>query len=309
MHSLDGPSAEHFVAFSKSISGADHTATMTGVNGARTCKKLLLIVIFNFPFSKNVPVLRLLYGDVFSKILFYADKADAKWNVAKIDVREGFFQHRVVADAMRRYPSYDGYMWIGDDVLLNYPFTLTQLNMSKLWLAGPDEVCFCTSNVERDLCRQHWQWEQQSGYSAAVNAVMHLPAKFKSRISDAFGNTGCLMKGASDAGYIPAHYVSEFMLLADIFRSVFFEFAIPSTFLLLSPGRESISFAKCFYSWGFNATARFLEVERAWNSTIEYVHPVKLSSLTQRTAAGHWLANARSQFHQNKKPLSDLVCR
>ena len=58
---------------------------------------------------------------VATKQIFYGPKPSHEHDVRVVDLDRGFFFHRVLIDALVTYPEYDGYLWMGDDVFLNYP--------------------------------------------------------------------------------------------------------------------------------------------------------------------------------------------
>ena len=73
-----------------------------------------------------------LYGEVFTKIVYYPHKERSDLGVHGVPINKGFFQHIAVANAMHRYLDYDGYLWIGDDVFLNYAVIFNKMNFSKV---------------------------------------------------------------------------------------------------------------------------------------------------------------------------------
>ena len=76
-----------------------------------SCLRLLLIVIFNSEFFENIPVIEKLYGEFFTKIVYYSDVEHSNLGVHGVTFNHGVFQQIAVADAMHRYPDYDGYLW------------------------------------------------------------------------------------------------------------------------------------------------------------------------------------------------------
>ncbi|XP_065189038.1 uncharacterized protein LOC135819712 [Sycon ciliatum] len=274
----------------------------------KACKGILLVVIFNFPYFKNVPMLRDMYGDTFSKVVFFADESDEALDVHAVALEKGYFQHRAVSAAMLMYPGYDGYLWTGDDVLLDPYKMLSTLNMDQLWLAGYDDSVYCVEDGTKPACTHHEHWdgllrngERSSkedtgaeGRTAARLALARLPAPYRKRSRNALRCEDCFLKGPSDVGYVPRAKVSEFLLTSLFFHDIFFEFAVPTMFLLLAPGRSNMEVPAAFYSWAKNPDERFNEVATSWKSgRFIFVHPVKLSVPVQRESAFKWLAQAK----------------
>eukprot|EP00117_Sycon_ciliatum_P041539 scpid42878/ scgid30364/ len=273
------------------------------VNG---CKRVLLIIIFNFPYFDNIPLIKQLYGKAFSKLVFYADVGDSAMGVHQSNVQEGFYQHRTIAQAMHEYPGYDGYMWIADDVMLNYHAVLSVLDASMVWRGGTDFVPYYLNSTTAAV--PSWHWTQRFGRLAAYNAYHCLPPKYLRRMKNALGCVNCFVKGVSDVGYVPARFVPDFKFLAYMFREVFFEFAIPSLLQLASPESNVIDGEKGHYSWG-NTSERYRQARAVWNPTMHFIHPMKLSIPEQRQDVLDWLEQA-GVYYENigVKPM-DNFCR
>ena len=95
-------------------------------------KNILLIINFNSPYYDNVGFLQELYGQFFSKIIFYGDKGSHP-EVTSFNTEKGFFLAPVITDALVRYPDFDGYIFLQDDCILNV-WNCLSLDVNKLWL-------------------------------------------------------------------------------------------------------------------------------------------------------------------------------
>ena len=259
-----------------------------------TCMRLLLIVIFNSPFFENIPIIEELYSDVVTKIVYYSDKEVANIGVHGVPVKNGFFQHRAISDAMHRYPDYDGYLWIGDDVFWNHAATFSKMNASRVWMFPREGRLLCFSKEASIYGKFHWA--QLYGKVEFVKAYNCLPRVYQYRFLERLGCNYCAVNGASDIGYVPKRYRPLFMELAYIFRHVFFELAIPSMLLLMPDEATDIEQLQGgIYAWGDPATKPERE-RQLWKPSTEFVHPVKLSSLEQRRDVAYWTKRALNEY-------------
>eukprot|EP00117_Sycon_ciliatum_P003564 scpid72279/ scgid8308/ len=290
-------------------------------NASASCRRILLIVIFNHYFPGNIAILEGMYGDGFASIVFYADAADTDRGVHGVDMSRGFYQQRAISHAIRTHPDFDGYVWLGDDVLMNHYRLLALVNQHKLVLAGPDVEKYCVHNVTRPECdrKNSSHWNEPEGRVVAVQIMRDLPAAYGWQLDASLGCSSCLRKGMSDSGYIPRGRCSEFLMLAHIFRDIFFEYAIPSIFMLMSAGIDNIMIAPAYYSWSADAQERFRDVETHVRSSADLVfaHPIKLHSQAQRQMALDWLAvrkrasgwkRSRRRSRRKHSHVTDALC-
>lgn len=259
------------------------------------CVRLLLIVIFNSPFLQNVKLINGLYGDVFTKIVFYSDVEDRHLGVHQVPLMNGFFQQFAVAKAMHQYPDFDGYLWIGDDVFFNYPTSFGTLNVSRVWAFPHERPARCfNAPAEMD---PYFHWKQSYGKEESIRAFNCLAEEYRQRAMERFDCQRCMVKGGSDIGFVPQRFRRRFLDLAYIFRNVFFEIAFPTILPLIvdSPEADIDYFQNGLYLWGDPGT-KPLRARRLWKPSVEFVHPVKLSNSGQRDDIQNWLNSAYQTF-------------
>ena len=103
----------------------------------RPCKRVLLIILFNQPhFYRNVDYLKRSYGNVFKNIVVYGPRPVPTGVHAAVAAAGdgGWYLQLMIIQAMKEHPGYDGYLWIGDDVWINYPQLLSKMDLNKIWL-------------------------------------------------------------------------------------------------------------------------------------------------------------------------------
>ena len=240
-----------------------------------SCLRLLLIVIFNSEFFENIPVIEKLYGEFFTKIVYYSDVEHSDLGVHGVPFNHGVFQHIAVADAMHRYPDYDGYLWIGDDVFLNHALLFKKMNFSKVWVDGVDKAYLCLFADASQYNLGHW-WKTM-GKAATAEAYACLPAVYKNRFPERLNCHHCATNNAADVGYIPKRYRAQFLELAFVFRHVFFEIAIPTFVRVITDEADDVmTFQHSVYVWE-NPWNKSAIVRQHWNTNVEFMHPVKFS--------------------------------
>ena len=240
-----------------------------------SCLRLLLIVIFNSEFFENIPVIEKLYREVFTKIVYYSDVEHSNLGVHGVPFNHGVFQHIAVADAMHRYPDYDGYLWIGDDVFLNHALLFNKMNFSKVWVDGVDKAYLCLFADASQYNLGHWlrNW----GKAATAEAYTCLPTVYKNRFPERLNCHHCATNNAADVGYIPKRYRTQFLELAYVFRHVLFEIAIPTLVRVMTDEADDVTtFQHSVYVWE-NPWNKSAIVRQHWNTNVEFMHPVKFS--------------------------------
>ena len=267
------------------------TTQSTSRKDPTSCLRLLLIVIFNFPFFDNIPVIEELYGEVFTKIVYYSDEERSDLGVHGVPINKGFFQHIAVANAMHRYPDYDGYLWIGDDVFLNYAVIFNKMNFSKVWTDQADEAYFC---LFANASGYRWEhWSEPMGKAATLEAYDCLPTVYRDRFPERLNCHHCAINNPADVGYIPQRFRKQFLDLAYIFRQVIFEVAVPTLVRVMTDSADDVmTFRHSVYVWG-NQENKSAIVRQQWNTKAEFLHPVKFSDPENLNVLIRWQLEGR----------------
>eukprot|EP00117_Sycon_ciliatum_P000317 scpid72455/ scgid6429/ len=270
---------------------------------AKKCRRVLLIVIFNFPFLHQVPLLTKMYGEAATKLVYYSDVENKTLGVRRVPLERGFFQQRAISDAMRRDPGYDGYLWISDDMYLGYPALFSRRNFNNIWTFPHELPARYVNNKGTD---PYYHWNMPYGRAACQLGYLCLADKYVRRVQAHLGCTDCMVKGASDFGYIPRRYVPSFMELAYVFRNVFFEIAIPSILkMIVDDVKTDLDIVDDgLYIWGPSG-AKAEKARKAWRVTTPFIHPVKFSNKPLAANAQSWLKVVRAKF-QNAQ---NWVCK
>lgn len=235
-------------------------------------KNILLIINYNHPHYESIDLLKSIYQKEFAGIVFYGPTEHN--NVIKIPHKKGFFSYRCIADAMHRYPHYDGYLFLMDDCILS-TWLLKNLDVSKIWF--PEVLCLSGGrgtpiDINKGKNAIIWSWWQSKwGYQATKDAFKYLTQEARKNLQKNWGSDLTAIAAFSDMAYIPSMYKEKFITLSEIFGlfKVFLEIALPTIVSCLSPKEEWL-WLPGTYTDRKNQTAVFYDY-------MYLHHPIKLS--------------------------------
>ena len=113
-----------------------------------------------------------------------------------------------IIQAMKDHPGYDGYLWIGDDVWINYPQLLSEMSLDKIWLYKQNASNFL--DPKRFLNDTWRNWGKAFGLPAVRKHYHKIPPQFRRRSKGAFGDENKVICVNSDVGYIPRRFCCGF---------------------------------------------------------------------------------------------------
>lgn len=236
---------------------ADYVATTNVV-----LDNILLIINYNHPYYESYNFLTNIYQKTCPHIVFYGEKTGK--NIHAVTTHQGWFAQRVLADAMLRYPDYDGYLMVQDDCFINY-WNLGRFDRSKIWSNEANPNNLLAPNY-------HWMWwTKECGLKALKKSLSQLDSCYIKQLHDNCGpNTA--VTGAADFIYIPASYKESFLLLSTIFNDVFIEIALPTIVFCLEK-RDNIEFTH--FIWDYNG-------HNVLDRTLDWIHPLKFSQISNQ---------------------------
>ena len=110
----------------------------------------LLVIHYNFPFYDSIEFLKELYEPVFGKnIVVYGPEEHP--GVHAVPTYKGWYFSRVVSDCYKRFPNYEGYVFLQDDCLLHY-WNWKKLDTNSFYMKNP---------TFRTVSLNKWQPEAQ----------------------------------------------------------------------------------------------------------------------------------------------------
>ena len=216
-------------------------------------------------------------------MVFYGDSGARERHPAEviaIPQRKGHFAYRAWLDAVRRFPGYDGYVLLMDDLLLNDSI-LCQFPRNVCWFdVQPPFPRFSLRDSPVRKCQWPW-YSKPCGLDASRRVLERLSSEDRKTFTARVGGAESMCFVWSDFFYIPRKLVSHALQIFSVCsdEELFLEIAIPLTLLVISNPKE----------WAI-ARVKFLceDAERLqWpdylnDSSIDGVHPVKLSRPYER---------------------------
>eukprot|EP01034_Spumella_vulgaris_P024488 gene24488-30839_t len=171
------------------------------------------------------------------------------------------------------HPSFNGYMYLHDDLLLS-PAKMLTLDKTKLWISNKME-----SNTLEPWSSRGWGWfwfnDQSSGISAMqrvydahpdIEAIMKQCTDTKIVKDHKPGNSHTIYHGHSDFLYIPKSMVSSYLYHMGAFskHELFLEIAVATWAKCFSPNydTEAIELEICT-TWDYSERSEIMKwVER-----------------------------------------------
>ena len=259
---------------------------------------ILLIINFNHPFYDCISFLKELYKPYFKNIVFYGEKEHKDVHV--VQHRFGWYAYKSLADAMRRYPEYDGYLMTHDDAILN-PWNFGRLDLKKIWFV--DGARTASIHAKSVPCEEvdgkpiMWTWwEMEAGQAVLKNAYPKLPEKYRKQNEINVGGQDMVDYCYADVFYIPGRLREEFCMLSDFFaqEKLFLEIAIPTICNALDDKRNWEILKGYTWWWWFpladgNGALKKIKHEfirigmgqysmiEKYSPMVDFVHPIKLS--------------------------------
>jgi hypothetical protein len=175
---------------------------------------VLLIINYNHPHYETLDFIKELYKPFFPSIVFYGPQEHS--DVHLYDHSKGYLSYLVIADAMKKYPSYGGYLFCHDDCIM-LPWQFSSFDTKKIWVPRFPYLSSFTGNPINLEIGINWHfWSSDWCYPAAKKAYDETPQLYKNILAQNWGASHVLL-AYSDIVYIPAQYATDFINLATIY--------------------------------------------------------------------------------------------
>ena len=259
---------------------------------------ILLVVHYNHPHYETKEFIQNLYP-CFPDIVFYGDIPGTcdqfLEDVILVPTQRGYFFSRVVADALRRFSDYRGYIFLQDDALMNF-WNFSRLNKDKIWFGVSfynfqtdrplswdvdfEKTCACFE-LFNPIHNAEWQWwKTNEGLLSLEPAMNKLQTKDRKKLERNIGEIGEVGM-VCDMFYLPQTVREDAIRLSTIFSDVFCEIAIPMMLVCLDDF-ENWELLKG--AWGVNIANRSFPIPEYQND-MDWIHPVKFSNPCNRDFA------------------------
>ena len=189
-----------------------------------------------------------------------------------------------------RYPDYRGYLYINDDVLINW-WTFYKLDKKKVWLGA--DIWIDTAHIMgKKEIPDNWLWWSKWSNSARAcedsyseitqqyrsNEYINITKLVETHLVNGEGKKRCF-KTWSDIFYVPKRFSDQFQRISFVFHKnrVFLEAAVPTilSFLDLRSSWEKHFGLYMPDKFGFRNFADGKLVWETYNYDVKFIHPVK----------------------------------
>lgn len=244
---------------------------------------VLLIINFNHPYYDNIDFLKQIYAPYFKNIVFYGENPHPGVNV--ISHFQGWYVHRALSDAMKRWPNYKGYICCQDDCFMNF-WNYPRLDKNKIWLHQ-----YWTASLNMPTHPTWPWWNYPCGHAAAIKAYTKLSPD---AIVNLEANCGpqTFAYSWADFFYIPNKYRNKFIQISKCFNNpdVFLEISIPTIIMCLEKF-DRIEHLNAF--WGGSINSINLNT---YQTSFDWIHPIKLSDQNNRQFIQNLMINISTLY-------------
>ncbi|MBX9703356.1 MAG: hypothetical protein K2X39_04305 [Silvanigrellaceae bacterium] len=234
-------------------------------------EKVLLIINYNFAHYESIPLLKKIYSSTFKNIVFYGPEHYDDVHYLKHD--GGYVSYVAVVDAMKKYPDFDGYLFLMDDCILN-TWLLKNMDTTKIWF-GEISWNVGMRGIKIPLGLKFnaidWTfWRSEYGFNAMNEAFNRLPMRYREMLTKNIGPNN-VKAHYSDIAYIPARLRDQFIEVGTIFgeQRGFLETAFPTILASIEPESDWV----WLVGWGIDRQ----RVINSFRYDVYFNHPVKLS--------------------------------
>ena len=252
-------------------------------------KDFLLVVVYNYPFYDSIPHLIALYKPAFPHLLFCGPSdGTERSDILTVNIIRGYLGYECLGRSIRKYPGYNGYFYISDDVILKY-WNFPDFDLGKIW-----ESSSIRSTPVHDSANTQWYWWRTRYGLDSCRTALEDVAKMTIKKTKLHGkyllntllrNSGETLRcfgSRSDVLYIPQIYAKAFSILSETFyrRNVFLEIAVPTINRLLVLS-ENITRLPGYYIPGKKGDPRVSDSRFFWylyfpHKEYSFIHPFKL---------------------------------
>lgn len=254
---------------------------------------VLLVVIYHYPLYTTAPFILSQFEDAFPHVVVCGPKYSKQFQILVVDMGpRGYYSYECLARAMHLYPGYRGYMFVNDDMIVNW-WNFAKLNKDKIW-KGADVDEKVAHEIGRRPIRNDWMWWRKEG---GIKNCEKTYWKLVRIANESFGTPDIDIKSLmrtlhmnsknktmcfrtwSDFFYVPGRFSIAFETLSKIFfeNKVFVEIAFP-TILSMLDNWDAWENANGMYlpdTFGFQDFANVKYVWPKFSEDVTFLHPVK----------------------------------
>ena len=88
------------------------------------------MLIFHYPFYETLPLIKSNYEGAFPQIVVCGSLDSNIYDIMVVEHFKGYFGYECVGKAIRLYPGFRGYLYLNDDMIVNW-WNFLQLDKDK----------------------------------------------------------------------------------------------------------------------------------------------------------------------------------
>ncbi len=281
----------------KTIQNCNHSVVASELLSLR---RIFLAINFNHPYYENVPILEKFYKPIFPNYIICGPDRDktGKHPVVKIPQRKseyGFYGYQCVVEAIHRHPGFDGYLYINDDMIVNW-WNFLKLDKKRLWFG---EQFAATEGYTMGTDPPFWFKRADCGRRCAESFESMKKSSRLNRTntwniySKNTNNKRICVAALSDIFYIPGRFAENFKLIAQEFfdNLVFLEVAAPMTLIMLDDKSTFTTLNGMYlqkkYGWG-TWTGNSKRAWAEYNYKLHFLHPYKFTGENRQKNTGEF---------------------
>ena len=252
---------------------------------------ILLVIIYNHPLYDSADLLREFYKPVFPHIYVCGALLNVTYDIHSSAINKGIYGYKCLADAIHAHQGFSGYLYINDDVIVNY-WNLIKFgfDFSKI---GESSNQFGKVSIHEAMPTNWYWWISPYGFKnckSAINEIKLLSESFqfyntswKNFEFNGRGDHFC-HNGRSDIVYIPGLLSRAFYEISNVFYKYhcFLEIAVPTILRFLAREKD-ISTLHGMYLPGDvrKKDPRVTDSRYFWTTYLKkaslwFIHPFKL---------------------------------
>ena len=286
----------------------------TRCNKLDNLRNVILVINYNSPHYASIPLLKKFYSGLFANIAFCGNTDHPE--MVKIDEYHGYLGYACLARIIQLFPGFSGYLYINDDVILNW-WNVMHLNTSMIWTGSKIDYRVGHEFGETTLPPWHW-WKTLNAAHLCEIAFKQTIKLCKSAEGKRLNLSNCLqtyhkntnnqklcVHAWSDVVYIPQQYADAYAKISDIYSSnrVFLEVAVPGILAFLSNRFNFHNLDGLYFHDMYGYSPKFLSGEAFYETytfDLTFSHPFKLDG-AMKAANWNFLKNVVMQYGENVK--------
>ncbi|XP_067665439.1 uncharacterized protein [Haliotis asinina] len=281
-----GTQSPAVVAHAAKISSycSNYSFTTSEQTTVMTYPNIVLIVVFNFPHYENLQFLETMYGMHFPHIVYcganksefhtHAKLLQKPLSFMEVDHSNGWlFQHCLI-QVMRMQFRVDGYLYIGDDVLLNM-WNIHKMPLNKLWVYHAQVVQLSKKAAGH---RVNHPKVGMTAYKAGLQALVAVDShRYDGFTRMLFSNSrkrDGFYIGSSDIHYVPEQYKDDFLYYMQHFSrfDLYIELIFPTVFRGIEKSENLFMMPGYYFPDG-----SIQKMKKYFNKKHLFCHTVKIS--------------------------------